>query len=79
MDSDYKVLPMAVIVFKVLAWVALSLGVLSYVVILSTGGIWGVSRWTGVVALITGGLYFFFFMVTAECIKLLLEIKSKIK
>ncbi|MBI5144611.1 MAG: hypothetical protein HZA27_00310 [Candidatus Omnitrophica bacterium] len=79
MDNDYKVLPIASGIFKVLAWIGLSLGTLSCFIILLGGGAPETPRWMGLVTLIVGVLYFFFFMVASEGVKLLLEIKDKIK
>lgn len=78
MPNKYKVLPIAPTVFKVLSGIGLSLGVISCIVILIGGGVSETPRWMGLVTLIVGALYFFFFMVASEATKLLLELKDKI-
>jgi hypothetical protein len=79
MLNNYKLLKLAVTVFKVLAWIGVSLGVISSITIFVGGGTPEAPRWMGLVSLIIGTLYLFIFLVVSEVIKLLLEIKEKIK
>lgn len=77
--NDYKGLAIAPTVFKVLAWVALSLGVISALIVFAGGGAPETPRMMGLVTLIVGGVYFFVLRIAAEAANLLLEINSKIK
>lgn len=79
MYSHYKVLPVAPLIFKILAWTGIGLGTISALVVFSGAGLPETPRWMGVVTLFVGALYFFFFSVASEGIKLLLEIKDRIK
>lgn len=79
MLNNYKLLRSAVTVFKVLAWIGVSLGVISSITIFVGGGVPEVPRWMELVSLVIGALYLFIFLVVSEVIKLLLEIKEKIK
>ncbi len=79
MYANYKVLPIAPKVFKVLAWVGVALGLVSALIIFAGAAMPETPRWMGLITLIVGAVYFFFFMVASEGIKLLLEIKDKIK
>jgi len=79
MGSDYKVLPVAPVVFKVLAGIGAILGVVSCIVILVGGGTPETPRWMGIIVLVVGTVYFFIFMVASEVVKLLLDINQRIK
>lgn len=77
--ANYKVLPVAPTVFKVLAWLGVALGLISCIAILIGGGTPQAPRWMGIVSLVVGTIYFFLFMVFSEGIRLLLEIKDKVR
>lgn len=79
MDKNYGFLRLAVSIFKVLAWVGVALGIVSSITILVGAGTPETPRWMGAVALIVGAVYLFIFLVASEIIKLLLEIKEKIR
>ncbi len=79
MLGSYKVLPIAPIVFKVLAWIGISLGLISALIIFLGGAAPETPRWMGIVSLIVGVLYGFVFLVFAEGVELLLDIDSRIK
>ena len=78
MQSNYKLLPIATVVFKVLAWLGLGLGVLSCVLIFTGSDSNGTPRPMGVISLIAGVVYFFVFFVGAELITLVLAMEKKI-
>lgn len=78
MDKNYKVLEVSVIVFKVLSWVSLAVGTVAAIVIFVGGGTPEAPRATGFLGLLLGIVYFFLFIVSAEIIKLLLEVRSKL-
>ena len=65
-------------IFKIIAWIALALGVLYAISILVSGG-GGGPRWISAVGLIAGLFYFFLFYSVGEIINLLLEINSNTK
>jgi len=73
------ILAVAPKVFKALAGIAVFLGVVSALVIFVGIGMPETPRWMGLITLVVGGLYCFFFTVAAETIELLIEIKAKIK
>lgn len=73
------ILTVAPKVFKVLAGIAVFLGVVSALVIFVGIGMPETPRWMGLITLVVGGLYCFFFTVASEAIELLIEIKAKIK
>lgn len=79
MYQDYKVLPVAPKVFKVLAWIGLTLGVISALVIFAGIGMPETPRWMGIITLIVGALYCFIFMAVSEGIRLLLDMNDRIK
>ena len=79
MLKDYNVLQVAPVVFKVLAWIGVSLGLISALVIFIGGATPETPRWMGVVTLAVGVLYGFVFLVVSEGIELLLDINSRIK
>lgn len=79
MYGDYKVLPIAPKVFKVLAWVGLTLGVISALMILAGMAMPETPRWMGLVTLIVGAVYFFIFTVASEVVGLLLDMNARIK
>lgn len=79
MAKNYKLLEVSSIVFKVLSWVSLVVGIVSAIIIFIGGGTPEAPRSTGFIGLLLGVVYFFIFLVTAEVITLLLEIRSKVE
>ena len=79
MGKKYKLLEISSFVFKVLSWVSLIVGIVAAIVIFVGGGTLEAPRSTGFIGLLLGIVYFFIFLVTAEVITLLLEIRSKVE
>ena len=79
MTKNYKLLEVSSTVFKVLSWVSLAGGTVAAIVIFIGGGTPEAPRSTGFIGLLLGVVYFFIFLVTAEVITLLLEIRSKVE
>ena len=79
MTKNYKLLEVSSTVFKVLSWVSLAVGIIAAIVIFIGGGTPEAPRTTGFIGLLLGVVYFFIFLVTAEVIALLLEIRSKVE
>lgn len=79
MTKNYKLLEVSSTVFKVLSWVSLVVGTVAAIVIFIGGGTPEAPRSTGFIGLLLGVVYFFIFLVTAEVITLLLEIRSKVE
>ena len=79
MTKNYKLLEVSSTVFKVLSWVSLAVGTVAAIVIFIGGGTPEAPRSTGFIGLLLGVVYFFIFLVTAEVITLLLEIRSKVE
>jgi hypothetical protein len=79
MDKKYKLLEVGSLVFKVLSWVSLAVGIVAAIVIFVGGGTPEAPRATGFIGLLLGIVYCFIFLVAAEVITLLLEIRSKVE
>ena len=79
MEKKYKVLEISSTVFKVLSWASLAIGIIAAVVIFIGGGTPEAPRATGFIGILLGIVYFFIFLVTAEIVTLLLEIRSKVE
>ncbi len=79
MNGNYKILSIAPIVFKTLAWAGLVLSAISVVIIISGMDDSGTPRWMGAITLILGAMYFFIFFVSAEGVSLLLDMNERIK
>jgi hypothetical protein len=79
MDKKYKLLEVSSIVFKALSWISLAVGVVAAIVIFIGGGTPEAPRATGFIGLLLGVVYCFIFLVAAEVIALLLEIRSKVE
>ncbi len=79
MGKNYKVLEASSMIFKVLSWVSLAIGVVAGIVIFVGGGTPEAPRATGFVGILLGIVYFYIFLVAAEVIALLLEIRSKVE
>ena len=79
MGKKYKLLEISSFVFIVLSWVSLAVGIVAAIVIFVGGGTPEAPRATGFIGLLLGIVYFFIFLVTAEVITLLLEIRSKVE
>jgi hypothetical protein len=79
MLKDYKVLQVAPLVFKTLAWIGVSLGLISALVIFFGGATPETPGWMGIISLVVGVLYGFVFLVVSEGIELLLDMNSRIK
>jgi len=78
MGKNYKLLEVSSTIFKVLAWVSLAVGIVASIVIFIGGGTPEAPRSTGFIGILLGVVYCFMFLVTAEIIALLLEIRSKV-
>ena len=79
MNKNFKLLEISSIIFKVLAWASLAIGIIASIVIFIGGGTPEAPRATGFIGILLGIVYFFMFLVTAEVITLLLEIRSKVE
>ena len=79
MSGNYKVLPMAPIIFKALSLIGVSLGLISALIIFTGVATPETPRWMGIVSLSIGVFYGFVFWVVSEGIELLLDINSRIK
>jgi hypothetical protein len=79
MDKKYKVLEISSVIFKVLSWASLAIGIVAAIVIFIGGGTPEAPKATGFIGLLLGIVYFFIFLVTAEVVTLLLEIRSKVE
>jgi len=78
MEKSYKFLGTSAIIFKVLAWVSVVVGVISAIVIFVGGGTPEAPRSTGFLGLILGLVYYFIFFTASEVIVLLLELRNKV-
>ena len=74
--KKYRVLKIGCLIFKILAWLALGLGVISSIVIFIGGGTPGAPRVTGLIGLLLGVIYFFFFYVASGVLDILLDISE---
>jgi predicted secreted protein len=90
--QEYKFLRIARVIFKVLSWVVLGLGIVVGIIVLVTGGnvptgavtpqgtpIPQTPRAAGVVFMIMGALYFVAFYTLSEIIGILLDIRTTCK
>ena len=90
--KEYKFLKVARTIFKVLAWLVLSLGILIGIIVLITGGAMPTGALTpqgtpipqtpkaaGLIFMIMGALYFLILYTVSEIIGLLLEIRETCK
>ena len=85
--KEYKFLKVARIIFKVLSWVVLGLGIVVGVIVLITGGgaatitpdaqvIESTPRAAGLVFMLMGGIYFLILYTVSEIISILLDLKG---
>jgi len=78
MDKVCKFLGVSAIIFKVLAWVSVVVGVVSGLIIFIGGGTPEAPRATGFVGLLLGLVYYFIFFTASGVITVLLDIRSKL-
>jgi hypothetical protein len=78
MNKTYKFLETSCLIFKVLSWVSLAIGLIAGIVIFIGGGTPEAPRSTGFIGILLGIVYFFIFLVAAEVISLLLEVRNKL-
>ena len=85
MAQPYKFLQVSVKVFRVLAWLALAVQVITGLILLITGGepvvIGGLdlpARVVGVLNLVAAGLYFYMFWLMGSLIQLWLDIRARL-
>lgn len=78
MARSQKFLNISSIVFKVLAWVSVALGLISAIVIFVGGGTPEAPKITGFIGLLLGVVYFFICFTASELIRVILEIRSKL-
>ncbi|MBI3010258.1 MAG: hypothetical protein HYY57_04675 [Candidatus Omnitrophica bacterium] len=83
MAAPYRFLQASIVVFKVLAWIALALQVITGLILVIGGGdpilVGGVeipARAVGLLNFVAAGLYFFSFWLMANLIHLWLDIRS---
>lgn len=88
MDRSSSGLRRMAIIFKILAWVLLVIGVIATIVL---NGIIGrftanapaalasLGRWVTLTPIITGILYFLFFFITSQAMTLLLQIEENVR
>ncbi len=79
MSKNYKILEVSSVIFKVLSWASLVIGIVASIVIFVGGGTPEAPRVTGFIGILLGIVYFFMFLVAADVIELLLEIRSKVE
>lgn len=79
MNKTYKFLKTAGIIFKVLSWVSLAVGIISGIVIFIGGGTPETPRLTGLLGILLGIVYFFLALTASEVITLLLDIHGKLE
>ncbi|MBU4343287.1 MAG: hypothetical protein KKG21_04685 [Candidatus Omnitrophica bacterium] len=77
MVEKYKFLKISSVIFKVLAWVSVAVGIVSSIVIFVGGGTPDAPRSAGFIGLLLGVVYFFIFFTASEVVSLLLELSSK--
>ena len=77
MEKAYKFLGVGCLIFKVLAWISVAVGIISAIIIFIGGGTPEAPRATGFIGLLLGLVYFFLFSVASEVISLLLELREK--
>jgi len=78
METKFKFLKISAVIFRVLAWVSVAVGVVSAIVIFIGGGTPEAPRSTGFIGLLLGIVYFFLFYTAAEVVVLLLDIRGRI-
>jgi len=85
--KEYKFLKSARMVFKILGWVALGLGVVTGAIVLVTGGgaptitpqgieIPATPRMAGLIFMVMGAFYFLILYTISEVINILLDLKG---
>ena len=77
MDKKFKLLRTFSVVFKILAWATLVIGLVGTVGVLVAGGTPETPKAMSVVILIVGALYFVIFYTVGEVIKVLLAIEEQ--
>lgn len=78
MEKTHKFLQISSVIFKVLAWASVVIGIVSAIVIFVGGGTPQAPRTTGFIGILLGIVYFFIFYTASCVISLLLEIQSKV-
>ena len=78
MDKTYKFLKIAAVIFKVFAWISLSVGIISALIIFIGGGTPDAPRATGFIGLLLGVVYLFVFFTASAVITVLLDIRTKV-
>ncbi len=84
-QEPYKFLRVSVVVFKVLAWVAVAFQVVSGLILLIGGGepiiIGGIdipARLVGVLNFVAAGVYFYSFWLMSKVLQVLLDIRGRL-
>ena len=86
MSQPYPFLRASVKIFRVLAWVALGIPVVTGVILIVVGGepvLWGgidlPARVVGLLNVVAGGLYFFSMWLVSDLLQLLLDIREHVQ
>jgi hypothetical protein len=78
MEKIHKFLQISSVIFKVLAWASVAIGIVSAIIIFIGGGTPQAPRTTGFVGLLLGVVYFFIFYTASCIVSVLLEIRNKV-
>lgn len=78
MENTHKFLQVGSVIFKVLAWASVVIGLISSIIIFIGGGTPEAPRVTGFIGILLGVVYFFIFYMASCVISVLLEIKAKV-
>ena len=79
MEKIHKFLQISSVIFKVLAWASVAIGIVSAIIIFIGGGTPQAPRTTGFVGLLLGLVYFFIFYTASCIVSVLLEIRNKVE
>ena len=78
MEKMHKFLQIGSVIFKVLAWASVVIGLISAIIIFIGGGTPDAPRITGFIGLLLGVVYFFMFYMASCIVSILLEIRDKV-
>jgi len=76
--NNQKFLQVGSVIFKVLAWISVAVGIVSALIIFIGGGTPEAPRVTGFIGLLLGLVYFFIFFMASSVITIILEIREKV-
>ncbi len=76
MNKTYKFLSISSMIFKILSWVSLIVGIIASIVIFTGGGTPQAPKYAGIISILLGTIYLLIFFTASEAITITIRYKK---